>query len=126
MSHIIGPLREQQFINEIAKPVRRRIMRFVRIKAEEQLDLQAVHRVRERCVRRRTAVRGEEENEGPLSDMIFVPESTPAFAGRTIVFVNVILRLVPCFTMKKPRSHILEDFCEDTRLSFRLVRGIRG
>jgi len=31
-------------------------MRFVPIKTEEQLDLQALHRVRERWVMRRTAV----------------------------------------------------------------------
>jgi transposase len=31
-------------------------MRFVAIKTEEQLDLQALHRVRERWVMRRTAV----------------------------------------------------------------------
>jgi transposase len=36
--------------------VQRPTMRFVPIKTEEQLDLQAVHRVRERWVMRRTAV----------------------------------------------------------------------
>jgi transposase len=40
----------------IAEAVQRPTMRFVPIKTEEQLDLQAVHRVRERWVRRRTAV----------------------------------------------------------------------
>src|SRR5580704_15829722 len=40
----------------IAEAVERPNMRFVPIKTEEQLDLQAVHRVRERWVRRRTAV----------------------------------------------------------------------
>src|ERR1700716_3557031 len=40
----------------IAEAVERPTMRFVPIKTEEQLDLQAVHRVRERWVRRRTAV----------------------------------------------------------------------
>jgi len=40
----------------IAEAVERPNMRFVPIKTEEQLDLQAVHRVRERWVMRRTAV----------------------------------------------------------------------
>jgi transposase len=40
----------------IAEAVQRPTMRFVPIKTEDQLDLQAVHRVRERWVRRRTAV----------------------------------------------------------------------
>src|SRR6204780_3886416 len=40
----------------MAEAVQRPNMRFVPIKTEEQLDLQAVHRVRERWVRRRTAV----------------------------------------------------------------------
>jgi transposase len=40
----------------IAEAVQRPTMRFVPIKTEDQLDLQAVHRVRERWVMRRTAV----------------------------------------------------------------------
>jgi len=40
----------------IAEAVQRPTMRFVPIKTEEQLDLQAVHRVRERWATRRTAV----------------------------------------------------------------------
>jgi hypothetical protein len=40
----------------IAEAVQRPRMRFVRIKTEEQLDLQALHRVRERWVMRRTSV----------------------------------------------------------------------
>ena len=40
----------------ITEAVQRPTMRFVPIKTEEQLDLQAVHRVRERWVMRRTAV----------------------------------------------------------------------
>ena len=40
----------------IAEAVQRPSMRFVPIKTEEQLDLQAVHRMRERWVMRRTAV----------------------------------------------------------------------
>ena len=40
----------------IAEAVSRPTMRFVPIKTDEQLDLQSLHRVRERWVRRRTAV----------------------------------------------------------------------
>jgi transposase len=40
----------------IAEAVARQNMRFVPIKTDEQLDLQAIHRVRDRLVRRRTAV----------------------------------------------------------------------
>jgi transposase len=40
----------------IAEAVQRPRMRFVPIKTEEQLDLQVLHRVRERWVTRRTAV----------------------------------------------------------------------
>jgi transposase len=40
----------------IAEAVTRHNMRFVPIKTEEQLDLQALHRVRDRLVQRRTAV----------------------------------------------------------------------
>src|ERR1700684_834403 len=40
----------------IAEAVQRPRMRFVPIKTEEQLDLQALHRERERWVMRRTAV----------------------------------------------------------------------
>jgi len=40
----------------IAEAVQRPMMRFVPIKTEEQLDLQAVHRVRDRLVERRTSL----------------------------------------------------------------------
>jgi len=40
----------------IAEAVTRHNMRFVPIKTDDQLDLQALHRVRERLVRRRTAI----------------------------------------------------------------------
>ena len=40
----------------IAEAVARPTMRFVPIKTEDQLDLQSLHRVRERWVMRRTAV----------------------------------------------------------------------
>jgi transposase len=40
----------------IAEAVARKNMRFVPIKTDDQLDLQAIHRVRDRLVSRRTAV----------------------------------------------------------------------
>ena len=40
----------------IAEAVTRQNMRFVPIKTDEQLDLQALHRIRDRLVQRRTAV----------------------------------------------------------------------
>jgi transposase len=40
----------------IAEAVERKNMRFVQIKTDDQLDLQAIHRVRDRLVSRRTAV----------------------------------------------------------------------
>jgi transposase len=40
----------------IAEAVTRQNMRFVPIKTEDQLDLQALHRIRERLVQRRTAL----------------------------------------------------------------------
>ena len=43
----------------IAEAVQRPTMRFVPIKTDEQLDLQALHRVRDRWVARRTAVRNQ-------------------------------------------------------------------
>jgi transposase len=84
----------------IAEAVQRPRMRFVPIKSEEQLDLQALHRVRERWVMRRTAV------------------------------VNQIrsLLLERGFTLPKGRSHVeeaLPRILEDAELplsgSFRLL-----
>jgi transposase len=76
----------------VAEAVQRPSMRFVPIKTEEQLDLQAVHRVRERWVMRRTAV------------------------------VNQIrgLLLERGLTLPKGRSHVdraLPDILEDATLS---------
>jgi len=76
----------------VAEAVQRPTMRFVPIKTEEQLDLQAVHRVRERWVMRRTAV------------------------------VNQIrgLLLERGLTLPKGRSHVdqaLPDILEDATLS---------
>jgi transposase len=43
----------------IAEAVTKQNMRFVQIKTEEQLDVQAMHRVRDRLVQRRTALINE-------------------------------------------------------------------
>jgi transposase len=43
----------------IAEAVTKENMRFVQIKSEDQLDLQAMHRVRDRLVQRRTALINE-------------------------------------------------------------------
>jgi transposase len=89
----------------VAEAVQRPTMRFVPIKTEEQLDLQAVHRVRERWVMRRTAV------------------------------VNQIrgLLLEHRLTLPKGRSHVdqaLPDILEDAVLplsgSFRSLPGCEG
>ena len=40
----------------IAEAVTKQNMRFVQIKSQEQLDIQAMHRVRDRLVQRRTAL----------------------------------------------------------------------
>jgi len=68
----------------IAEAVERENMRFVPIKTEDQLDLQALHRVRERLVSRRTAVinqvraflleRGTSFRKGPASLRRQMPE----------------------------------------------------
>ena len=68
----------------IAEAVERENMRFVPIKTDDQLDLQALHRVRERLVSRRTAVinqiraflleRGVTFRKGPASLRRQIPE----------------------------------------------------
>lgn len=68
----------------IAEAVERENMRFVPIKTEDQLDLQALHRVRERLVSRRTSVinqiraflleRGISFQKGPASLRRQMPE----------------------------------------------------
>ena len=89
-SHFLGrALREQghevRLIPEaIAEAVERENMRFVPIKTEDQLDLQALHRVRDRLVARRTSVinqiraflleRGISFRKGPASLRRQMPE----------------------------------------------------
>jgi Transposase len=83
----------------IAEAVQRPRMRFVPIKTEEQLDLQALHRVRERWVMRRTVVvnqirnllleRGADAAERPTPCGCFAPWH-PGRCGAEVV------RLVSC------------------------------
>ncbi len=47
---------KNDFVEAIAEAVDRQNMRFVPIKTDDQLDLQAIHRVRDRLIARRTAV----------------------------------------------------------------------
>jgi transposase len=81
----------------IAEAVQRPTMRFVPIKTDEQLDLQALHRVRDRWVARRTAVmnqmrgflleRGITMRKGPshlaAQLQIIFGEGNCSFSGRT-------------------------------------------
>src|SRR5271168_3863655 len=81
----------------IAEAVQRPTMRFVPIKSDEQLDLQALHRVRDRWVARRTAVmnqirgflldRGIAVRKGPsylaAQLQIIFSDGSCSFSGRT-------------------------------------------
>jgi transposase len=72
----------------IAEAVQRPRMRFVPIKTEEQLDLQALHRVRERWVMRRTAGVASPQNA-----------PTPPLAGDRFAYRAALLMVVtddPC------------------------------
>jgi transposase len=76
----------------IAEAVQRPTMRFVQTKTIEQLDLQALHRVRSRLVRQRTAVinqiraflleRGTAVRQGPRSLRAALPDILALQAGR--------------------------------------------
>src|SRR6201997_2886940 len=63
-AHFVNPYRKpnkNDFIDAeaIAEAVTKQNMRFVQIKSQEQLDIQAMHRVRDRLVQRRTALINE-------------------------------------------------------------------
>src|SRR3954468_6877394 len=65
----------------IAEAVERENMRFVPIKTEDQLDLQALHRVRERLVSRRTSVINQ-IRAFLLERGISFRKGRPAYAGK--------------------------------------------
>jgi transposase len=74
----------------IAEAVGRKNMRFVPLKTEDQLDLQAIHRVRDRLISRRTAV----INQLPafLLERGMVFAKTPAKLQTLAVRVDPVLR----------------------------------
>jgi transposase len=59
----------------IAEAVERKNMRFVPIKTDDQLDLQAIHRVRDRLISRRTAVINQLRAFLLERGMVFCPEA---------------------------------------------------
>src|SRR3981081_865894 len=67
----------------IAEAVERRTMRFVPIKTDDQLDLQAIHRVRDRLIARRTSVINQLRAFLLERGMTFA--KTPAKLKKTIV-----------------------------------------
>ena len=88
----------------IAEAVTKQNMRFVQIKSQEQLDIQAMHRVRDRLVQRRTALINEirgfllershlrgpahppaQEPAGRYSRCRTEPELAPALATGSVV-----------------------------------------
>jgi len=81
----------------IAEAVTRHNMRFVPIKTDDQLDLQALHRVRERLVRRRTALINQ--IRGFLLERGLVFAQRPANLRRRLPFVleDAEAHLTPLF-----------------------------
>lgn len=90
----------------IAEAVQRPTMRFVPIKNDEQLDLQALHRVRDRWVARRTAVmnqipgflleRGIAIRKGPsylvTQLQVIFTEGDSSFSGRLLHLIRELKR----------------------------------
>ncbi len=93
----------------IAEAVQRPTMRFVPLKSAEQLDLQALHRIRSRLVTQRTAIinqirgflleRGLPVRQGPAALRLAIPE---LLSKRIDVLSPQVVRLI-------------EDLCEDWR-----------
>ena len=63
----------------IAEAVERKNMRFVPIKTDDQLDLQAIHRVRDRLISRRTAA-----NRSDLSAGLQLPPRSQLYSEKPI------------------------------------------
>jgi transposase len=76
-----GKTNKNDYINAEAcsKAVTRPTMRFVPIKTDDQLDLQSLHRVRERWVVRRTAVINQ--MRGMLLERHHYSQGTPSYWG---------------------------------------------
>jgi transposase len=79
----------------IAEAVERENMRFVPIKTDDQLDLQAIHRVRDRLISRRTAVINQLRafQETPISGVLH-PRDFPS-GGRPHIALGIVRRLGP-------------------------------
>ncbi len=67
----------------IAEAVERKNMRFVPIKTDDQLDLQGIHRVRDRLICRRTAVINQLRRLLLERGMVFAQRPDPCFPHRT-------------------------------------------
>ncbi len=79
----------------IAEAVERRNMRFVTIKTDDQLDLQAMHRVRDRLVSRRTAVINQIRAFLLKRGMVFAQKPAKLKAAMTDVLENADNALTP-------------------------------
>jgi transposase len=79
----------------IAEAVERKNMRFVPIKTDDQLDLQAMHRIRDRLVSRRTAVINQIRAFLLERGMVFAQKPAKLKAGMTDVLENAENALTP-------------------------------
>lgn len=84
----------------IAEAVTKQNMRFVQLKTQEQLDWQAMHRVRDRLVQRRTAlinrstVVGAGDQESPEAFRITAKEGGAELPARLLLLLLLVLRLL--------------------------------
>ena len=79
----------------IAEAVERKNMRFVPIKTDDQLDLQAMHRIRDRLVSRRTAVINQIRAFLLERGMVFAQKPAKQKAGLAEVLENADNALTP-------------------------------
>ncbi len=79
----------------IAEAVERKNMRFVPIKTDDQLDLQAMHRIRDRLVSRRTAVINQIRAFLLERGMVFAQKPAKLKAGMADVLENADNALTP-------------------------------
>lgn len=79
----------------IAEAVERKNMRFVPIKTDDQLDLQAIHRVRDQLVLRRTAIINQIRAFLLERGMVFAQKPAKLKAAMTDVLENAENELTP-------------------------------
>jgi transposase len=79
----------------IAEAVERKNMRFVPIKTDDQLDLQAIHRVRDRLISRRTAVINQLRAFLLERGMVFAQKPARLKAAMTDILENAEADLTP-------------------------------